>query len=374
MVSIEESCSPVAASERAALGGAVKACVGTRPTKESSTVTARTAEEADTVEACDITKPGKWTWERTKGICLNGNEVTFTLSDEQGAVLGTALIDVKSSMNLRYDSLTWNELITVKVTKATNAVSNVNIKFDVDCTSSCSPTNNRPWTGTKTLGQGAEASGSVTYTSNVASGMRDNIRTKYHMYITATGTTPTKPNVSWELPYQANLRCDAELTTPGCVFSDIRASLKYSLSDPKHAAASAAYSFAQGRLRDWAPLTRADGLNTANRKRTCEEGSSDPFVHMYDEVPGDTCDEFPFAGSLEGGTNGALCADIIPRYEDGAWWIYPARTDKPFTYEEPCVRAHVSGEANSSAGGKYGALVKSARILDIEKYNVSVIE
>ncbi|CAL9327957.1 hypothetical protein SUDANB146_00009 [Streptomyces sp. enrichment culture] len=47
-------------------------------------------------------------------------------------------------MNLRYDSLTWNELITVKVTKVTNAVSNVNIKFDVDCTSSCSPTSNRP--------------------------------------------------------------------------------------------------------------------------------------------------------------------------------------------------------------------------------------
>ncbi|CAL9647727.1 hypothetical protein [Streptomyces sp. NPDC014344] len=70
--------------------------------------------------------------------------MTFTLSDEQGAVLGTALIDVKSSMNLRYDSLTWNELITVKVTKVTNAVSNVNIKFDVDCTSSCSPTSNRP--------------------------------------------------------------------------------------------------------------------------------------------------------------------------------------------------------------------------------------
>lgn len=121
MVSIEESCSPVAASERAALGGAVKACVETRPTKASSTVTARTAEEADTVEACDITKPGKWTWERTKGICLNGKEVTFTLSDEQGAVLGTALIDIKSSINLRYDSLTWNELITVKVTNAVRA-------------------------------------------------------------------------------------------------------------------------------------------------------------------------------------------------------------------------------------------------------------
>ncbi|MFD3730219.1 hypothetical protein [Streptomyces sp. NPDC058632] len=208
----------------------------------------------------------------------------------------------------------------------------------------------------------------------MASGTRDNIRTNYHMYITATDTTPTQPNVNWELPFEANLRCDAELTTPGCVFSDLRASLNYSLSDPKHAAASAAYSFAQGRLRNWAPLTRADGLSAANRKRTCEEGSSDPFVYMYGEIPNDSCDEFPFAGSFEGGTDGALCADIIPRYEDGEWWIYRARADKPITYEEPCVRAHVALDANESAGGKYGSLVRRARILDTEKYNVSVVD
>lgn len=313
----------------------------------SGTVAARTAEEADAVEACDITKPGKWTWTRTGGMCLNGMAVTFTLFSDQGAVLGTALMDVKGSMDLKYNSLTWNELITVKVTKVTGQVSNVNISFDVGCTSSCSPTSNRPWAGTKVLGQGAEASGSVTYASTVTSGLRDTIRTNYHMYITATGTIPTVPNVNWDSPSNASLRCDAELATSGCVFSDVRAKLNYSLSDPKHAAASAAYSFAQGSLRNWAPLTRAEGLSESNRKRTCEEGSSDPFVYMYNEIPTDSCDEFPFAGSFEGGTDGAQCADIIPRYEDGEWWIYAARADKPVTYDEPCVRAHVALEANT---------------------------
>ncbi|MFJ5561699.1 hypothetical protein ACIQCD_30865 [Streptomyces sp. NPDC093250] len=38
-----ESCSPIASSAQAALGGAVKACVETKPLESASTVTARRA-------------------------------------------------------------------------------------------------------------------------------------------------------------------------------------------------------------------------------------------------------------------------------------------------------------------------------------------
>ncbi|GAB3003288.1 hypothetical protein GCM10023080_081290 [Streptomyces pseudoechinosporeus] len=207
----------------------------------------------------------------------------------------------------------------------------------------------------------------------MASGTRDSFQTQYHMYVTTTGSIPTQPNVNWDSPVQAKIRCDAELTTAGCVIPERRADLEYSLSDPKHGSAAAAYSFAQGYLRDWAPLSRADGLSDANRARTCGSQSSDPFVPMPDYVPNDSCDEFPFAGSFEGGTDGAQCADILPLYENGQWMIYEARADKPVTYNEPCVRGHVALDANESAGGKYGSLVKNQRILDTEKYNVNII-
>ncbi|RMB79494.1 hypothetical protein CTZ28_45240 [Streptomyces shenzhenensis] len=39
-------------------------------------------------------------------------------------------------------------------------------------------------------------------------------------------TIPTQPNVNWDSPSTANLRCDAELTTPGCVFSDVPAAAR----------------------------------------------------------------------------------------------------------------------------------------------------
>ncbi|MEV5935055.1 hypothetical protein AB0L56_20540 [Streptomyces sp. NPDC052079] len=368
-----ESCSPIASSAQAALGGAVKACVETKPLESASTVTARTAEQVAAAEACAITQPGYWGWTRTGGICLNGMQTTYTLYSDKGAVLGTGRMDVKSSMDLSSTSTTWNELITVKVTAVTGQVKNLNIAFDVNCTSACSPTTNRPWSGAKTLGLGAQASGSVTYKSNVASGARDSFQTKYHMYVTTTGSIPTQPNVNWDSPGEAKLRCDAELATPGCVIPERRATLEYSLSDPKHGSAAAAYSFAQGYLRDWAPLSRADGLSAANRARTCGSQSSDPFVPMPNYVPNDSCDEFPFAGSFEGGTDGAQCADILPLYENGQWMIYEARTDKPVTYNEPCVRGHVALDSNESAGGKYGAFVKNQRVLDTEKYNVNIV-
>ncbi|MBQ0825278.1 hypothetical protein [Streptomyces tagetis] len=208
---------------------------------------------------------------------------------------------------------------------------------------------------------------------DVTAGASDSFQTKYHMYVTTTGSIPTQPNVNWDSPVQAKLRCDAELATPGCVIPERRATLEYSLSDPNHGAAAAAYGFAQANLRGWAPLSRADGLNDANRARTCGAQSSDPFALLPQYVPDDSCDEFPFAGSFEGGTDGALCADILPLFQNGQWMLYEARTDKPVTFNEPCVRAHVALPANQSAGGKYGAFVKSQRVLDTEKYNVNVV-
>ncbi|MGD9486047.1 hypothetical protein WDH52_22845 [Streptomyces sp. TRM70308] len=373
-IGTDESCYDIAASARAALGGADKACVESKPQENAITATARPAEESANAETC-VTQPGYTSWTRTGGMCMKGMEVTFTLKSDKGKVLGTGRMDVNTSMDLSTTSTTWNELITVKVTAVSGQVKNLNIAFDVNCTSTCSPDKNRPWAGAKTLGPGAQASGSVTYTNNVASGTRDSFQTKYHMYVTHTGSIPTQPHVNWDSPTEAKIRCDAEFTTHGCVIPERRATLEYSLSDPKHGAAAATYSFAQGYLRSWAPLSRTDSaaVASANRERTCGSQSSDPFVPMPDYVPNDSCDEFPFAGSYEGGTDGAQCADILPQYENGQWMIYEARADKPVTYSEPCVRGHVALDANQSAGGKYGAFAKSERVLDTEKFNVHIV-
>ncbi|MEV4756978.1 hypothetical protein AB0J86_17960 [Micromonospora sp. NPDC049559] len=114
-------------------------------------------------------------------------------------------------------------------------------------------------------------------------------------------------------------------------------------------------------MRRLADATTAD----AQRERTCEDGT---FNYLPEIVANDSCDEFPFAATYEGGTPGALCADIVPLLEDGGWQIYEANPDKPVTGTEKCVRGHVPNEQNTGAGGELGRFVQAQRVLDLEKY------
>ncbi|WP_439145616.1 NucA/NucB deoxyribonuclease domain-containing protein [Streptomyces canus] len=116
----------------------------------------------------------------------------------------------------------------------------------------------------------------------------------------------------------------------------------------------------------------AESAANSNRRATCEDGTFVPFDD--DIVVDDSCDEFPFAGTYEGGTVGSFCADIVPLFEDGQWYIYEASADKPVTYHEPCVRGHVPLTYNSAAGGKYGSFVQTDRVLDTESFNVTVTD
>ncbi|MFK4272572.1 NucA/NucB deoxyribonuclease domain-containing protein [Streptomyces milbemycinicus] len=363
------ACNTIAPTARAGLGGAAKACVEIKPLADfEAPPTADHAVAAN--DACDITQPGYATATRF-GTCLNGMEITYTLLNDKNAVVGTGLMNVATSMTLSATKTTWNETATVKVISVTGQVKSLNISYDVGCTGGCSMTDARPWDGTKTLGVGGTATGTVTYNTPLASGGLANVTSKHHMYVVASGTIPVQPNVSWDNPWP--IRCDNQVgANPGCVVPDVRANFEFSLAELGGAAAT--YGWAQNALRDGAPLRRDPSEATAKTRReyTCGSKSTDPFIYMDDVVPNDSCDEFPFARSYEGGTNGALCADIVPLYENGQWMIYEARADKPVTGNEPCARGHVNNDDNSNAGLALGRYVQRDRVLDTEKYNVYV--
>ncbi|WKX74022.1 hypothetical protein [Streptomyces sp. XD-27] len=82
---------------------------------------------------------------------------------------------------------------------------------------------------------------------------------------------------------------------------------------------------------------------------------------------------FPFAVTFEGGCDGALCADIVSKFEIGQWMVYEARTDKPVKKTELCVRGHVTLDDNRDAGGELGRFASGRRVLDTEKYTLTII-
>ncbi|MGW9175865.1 NucA/NucB deoxyribonuclease domain-containing protein [Streptomyces decoyicus] len=280
-------------------------------------------------------------------------------------------MEVSSSMTL--SGTTWSENVSVKLAKVTGNVKSLNIAFDADCTSACKMAKKRPWAGATTLRKGQQASGKVTYKATPPQGGSETLKTKYHMYVTMTGAIPVRPNTNWENPQR--IRCDKEVGNgAGCVYPDIRAN--FALSLRKYGAAAATYLWAQQNLPDkWGDRTSLrrmanEAAAEANRRRTCKDGTFDEIS----EVPNDSCDEFPFAKTYDGGTRGELCADILPRRENGKWFVYEARADKPVKGTEKCVRGHVPLPVNTAAGGELGRFAVTQRVLDTEKYTMTVTE
>ncbi|MFB7618305.1 hypothetical protein [Kitasatospora sp. NPDC056181] len=278
-----------------------------------------------------------------------------------------------TSMTLNATSTTWNELVTVGLESATGDVTRLDVGFDVSCDSQCTATTPTPWAGQRSLGIGQQASGSVTYSESLPAGSLDSkIKTAYHMFVTMAGAQPTQPNADWS--NSRLIRCDNAVGQyPGCVYPDVRANLVLPLSQYGAAAAAATYAWAiQNMTEHWGatdnPLQRMQGedLAKANRRRTCEDGTFNRLA----AVTNDSCDEYPFAGTYQGGHTG--CADIVPQLENGQWKFYTVQGRPDVTRYEPCVRSHVPLTENSAAGGKYGSFVQTDRVLDSEKFVVSV--
>ncbi|MFH9836045.1 hypothetical protein ACH4NC_32795 [Streptomyces sp. NPDC017201] len=381
----EETCSPVAPGSPDQRAGVTEMCTAITPTRSQVPSVAGAhevaAEQADG-EVCAVSNPGRWKFDRLDN-CLREMTVNFTLRGEQQEVLGTAILYVSSSATLNPRSDTWKENISVEFSQPWGQVQSLNVAADVSCTSSCVAIEKSPWVGAKKLvDNGVLATGSVAYSNVPAIDKVDLSTTKYHLYITHTGSTPTLPNVNWDNPHQ--VRCDSHLTdtgniNTGCVDGAVRQDPDLELPVSRYGAAAVTYGWAQWNLKDKWGLYSGSPLNRATngperRKFTCEEKSSDPFEKMPNSVVlDDSCDEFPFASTQQGGTDGALCAEIRAHLrEDGKYEVYKAWDDRPITKQEPCVRGHVNLLENTTAGSAYSRYIQDWRLIEGDPFYVTV--
>ncbi|MFD8726327.1 hypothetical protein ACFV2H_52695 [Streptomyces sp. NPDC059629] len=374
-----KDCAPVPVGSAARKAGATTACIQLTGRSDSrNPVASSPLGTAQPAAAACSAAVGTWYYHR-HDYCFNNGTANYTAYDEKNPtkVLGTGVLTISSSATLSATSGQWEESETVTLTKVTGAVTALNVGFTANCTASCTAVAPHPWAGSPLLTVGQSVSGTVTYAANPGAGVESKITTSYDMNITQPGATPLNAHSKWSNPRQ--VRCDttfASNTSTGCVISDVRAQLILPLSS--YGAAAATYGWAEQNLIDhWGssgnPLQRlADvAAQAANRRNTCEGGATIPFV-VSSAVTDDSCDEYPFAGTLQGGKNGGLCANIIPQLENGTWKFYQAPNTPAVTLNEPCVRGHVPSTQNSAAGGKLGSNNQTERVLDTEKFDVVV--
>ncbi|MYQ59593.1 hypothetical protein GTY68_20570 [Streptomyces sp. SID4926] len=400
------TCSPVSPAARAAASDAVTACVSvaagsagdtalrteTAPRKLVATDAAPASEEPgdddwvdpgtdpefepDTDDpeppppSCKVTDPGKWSWSRTGGMCLNGAEITYTLYDQSGKTIGTGLIQVNSTLATSYKSLDLTESINAKVVRVTGDVTGLIVKMQVGCGAGCKTVKKEPWYTNTPLTEGKEIKGTVKYSGDAfaAGSTRSSFQTSYSAYVTMPGAAPTDPSASWSSPVGAKIRCDTEQPVlRGCVIpTDDLPVLTYSRSHPKYGIVVPAYEEIM-RRRGTDVLHSVNKAKAAvNRAATCA-----PFTNLY---PGkknaDTCDEFPPASTAEGGQDQSLCAELTPKVDNGVWSAPATWPERPATGAETCMRLHVTGRANYSAGGVLGSLRKYQRIVDGDPFRI----
>jgi len=377
-----KTCSTLPAGSAARLAGATTACVQVTPLSGSAlqTTHANTTAGADAA-TCSITSPGQYTYNRLD-YCLTDLQVTYTEINEEepGEILGTAVLTVSSSAVLSATSGQWQESEIVTLTTVSGLVEDLEVGLTASCNAACTATTPNAWAGTELLTEGESASGNVTFQGAPAAGTVSNITTSYDLTVLQPGTIPINENTTWSNPQQ--VRCDATFpfgvnTSTGCVIAAVRAQLTLSLAT--YGAAAALYGFAE---QDWIdqwgsasnPLQRQPdpAVQQINRTNTCGTGAARPWVDDDVTVPTDSCDEYPFAATYQGGTNGGLCADVYPLLVNGTWQLFEDPNAPAVTFDEPCLRGHVPQAQNSAAGGELGRLATGQRVIDSEKYTVVV--
>ncbi|MFD5805512.1 DNA/RNA non-specific endonuclease [Streptomyces sp. NPDC127020] len=375
-VSPGERCEPTAAGSRERRAGAVQACVSTTTTpvkaagRQSLAAQPRAAAPADSA-TCTITSPGTWKFNRF-GYCVNGLTVLYVLKDANGQQIGTGTLSVTTSALLPAEGTSWEEHVTVTMTGATGAVTTLEARFRSACSAGCKATKTAPWYK-GTLVKGDSRTGRVAYSSTPAAGTAVEFTTSYELFVSYPGAQIIDPSASWSNPEQ--IRCDDDVRDtasagtpgPGCVVPGIMPVVNI---DATAGAAAVGYQWAQQNAGGWGrdkPLTRAKNGVADRTGRTC--GGSKPFQAMPDVVANDSCGMFPFAATHEGGTDGALCAEIVLKDTGGGWAVQRLGDAGSGT---SCVRAHVPAADKQSAENQLSGGFVNQRVVEAEPFKVEI--
>ncbi|WP_167161023.1 hypothetical protein [Streptomyces sp. MBT27] len=271
----------------------------------------------------------------------------------------------------------WKESVIVTLDSKTDNIPAVELALQTICTGQCSAS--APLVA-KLSKVDEHVGGTIDYNSPVGPDAEALVQIQYHvvMNLQVPGEVLPPKNTDWVGP---QIRCDGKTGEwTGCVIPEHMANVTVRRS--LYRAAAITYEWAQKNLTTLSMGTKSKPLHykkmteeEKNRSRdlTCNR-APDKFV-KDPSVPDDSCDEFPFAATQEGGKAGTMCVDILPQQVGDVWDVSNVKVLRNGNVKAnaPCVRGHVTNKDNVDAGSKeFGAAVRSDRILDGEPFQVII--
>lgn len=342
-------------------------------TESAANAGARSFTADDVLSGCAATLGNSWTKTRFS-MCMQGESPYAIVPTVDGvpvpAPVGGATFTVRHSVTLNKNTGTWtDEVMTRWIPGSTWGVMAVEpaatVTMDATCTSFCTVAEGSVLTAEMVPGD--VLSGVHTFTDPQAPDAQDTTTLQYgHLVdspLTAVdiGSTYASPDV----------RCDAAVgarTVTGCVVPDVVPTFQVdTVNDPVAAAgirwAQQNLSGAMGLKSSGLPLRREADATVQDQQRTrvCGSGwTPDP------NLPNDSCDEYPFAATKQGGSMaGTDCAEITPDANGNVTVINSGVAGAT------CQRAHVPLDQNSSVGTDLSNFVQGQRVLDDEPFWVS---
>ncbi|MEV4436007.1 hypothetical protein [Streptomyces sp. NPDC049585] len=332
--------------------------------------------DVDPADPLDLCKESDKEVNTSRSMYCVQHPIGYELRDADKKVLEHAEGVVMTSA--RVGNTEWEEKVLAAIVQETPKMPRMTIGLRSDCTGPC--TGGAAFGGGQAVlpAVGKELLTKITYRTTVVKDGEARSQPLYHM----TGTilapgTPVNTSLNWQGPW---LRCDNKVGNgPGCADDTHMANVTFHKS--QYRAAAVSYEWAQKKLKSAVTGTKVNPLHRdpksdeswtkTKRRRTC---TNLPYPFPADPllVPRDSCDEFPFARSFEGGKPNNLCVDILPKEVGGVWDVANVRVMRGDPDTAACVRSHVTEEDNEAAGVELAKATRSARIINGEPYFVIV--
>ena len=317
--------------------------------------------------ACTGQPDGQWLIRRF-GFCLEAG-VTYTARDVRTQLpVGGASFVITQSTELDGVSTDWTEHVSLHMVEGSTwgVVGAMTATWSARCDSDCEELQDEPFPAGTPIVPGETLTGDFVFQDpQPVRGGADAFSPFYTLELVSPGSLGDEP-LLYEGP---QMRCDFQVgTTAGCIVNEYTPT--FNVDAVAFPLAAAGVRWAQGNLPnhpglegEGAPVNRLANVSAqqANRRRICQTGWT-PLTTVVD----DSCDEFPFAATTQGGSMaGPDCAEIVP-LADGSVTV---RRD--VSSVTTCVRAHVPKSQNTDVGGDLGQWVQEQRIVDNEEYWVS---
>ena len=321
----------------------------------------------------------QWVYERNYDCVIFTNVLWSTYNTQTGALLATASYNEQYASGLDAYSGTWNNYESLYMQSESGAASDVPdilAGFTNGCGGCSGVTTQYPFATPQVIPYQHAVASNDNLSDNPAPDAVDGSIGVDWIYSIDCGSCVSAGSSTITSPL--GVRCDFQSGVngyPGCVIPTFIPTLAMRGYAGQNTSTAFVYYMQSNNVDHWGRYPNGRLLDRLNNKSQADINRRAMCSGFVSVGLNDSCDEFPFAATYESGNLQGLspsqCSQIYPASYNGATgWNYVAYPG--YSNTQHCGIGHVQLNDNTTAGGWYGNLIQSARLLDNDPFWIGI--